>query len=446
MTTPIADFVKKYAQKDVSRFHMPGHKGASLLGCEALDITEINGADVLGSASGIIAESENNAAELFGSRYSFYSTEGSSLAIKAMLALIKKKTPSGKRTRILAARNVHKAFIYACALLDIDAQWLYPKEFSHLCSCKITAEELEKALVASVSLPDAVYVTSPDYLGNIADIKGLSEVCRKYGIPLLVDNAHGAYLAFLKDSCHPLALGAAMCCDSAHKTLPVLTGGAYLHVSKEYAEFSADDIRNTMALFASTSPSYLTLQSLDLCNAYIANGYQARLESLIKKLSTLRDALAGLGFSPVRSEELKIVFAQKDCGYSGYELARILSDFGIEPEFADRDFLVLMVTPENTDSDLERVYSAFASLERRTSSTDEPSLLPCTPVSALSIREAVFSSSETVNVEDSEGRICASPTVSCPPAVPIAVSGEMIDKAAIDMFKYYGIEKIEVLK
>jgi arginine/lysine/ornithine decarboxylase len=264
-------------------------------------------------------------------------------------------------------------------------------------------------------------------------------------VPLIVDNAHGAYLRFLENDMHPITEGAAMCADSAHKTLPVLTGGAYLHISRDYPEYTAEAM-GALSLFASTSPSYLTLQSLDLCNAYIANGYQARLESLIKKLSTLKDALTSLGFSPIRSEELKIVFAQKDCGYSGYELARILSDFGIEPEFADRDFLVLMVTPENTDSDLERVYSAFASLERRTSSTDETSLLPCTPVSALSIREAVFSSSETVNVEDAEGRICASPTVSCPPAVPIAVSGEMIDKAAIDMFKYYGIEKIEVVK
>ena len=125
MTTPIADFVKNYALRDLSRFHMPGHKGKALLGCESLDITEIDGADVLYSAGGIIDESESNASALFGTKHSFYSTEGSSLAIKAMLALIKKRTPTGERTTVLAARNVHKAFIYACALLDTR----------HLCKC-----------------------------------------------------------------------------------------------------------------------------------------------------------------------------------------------------------------------------------------------------------------------------------------------------------------------
>ena len=144
MTTPIADFVKAYAKRGVSRFHMPGHKGRSVIGCEGLDITEISGADVLYSPDGIIAESENNASRLFGSAHSFYSTEGSTLAIKAMLALIKKSAPVGRRTKVLAARNVHKAFIYACALLDIDAEWIYPARFTHLLS-KIRALKLQMA-------------------------------------------------------------------------------------------------------------------------------------------------------------------------------------------------------------------------------------------------------------------------------------------------------------
>ena len=132
MKTPIADFVNEYKISDMSRFHMPGHKGKSVLGCEALDITEISGADVLGSASGIIAESEANAALLFNTSKTFYSAEGSSLCIKAMLALIKKHSPR-KMPKILATRNAHKSFVYACALLDIEPEWIFPKEFTHLC-------------------------------------------------------------------------------------------------------------------------------------------------------------------------------------------------------------------------------------------------------------------------------------------------------------------------
>ena len=445
MTTPIADFVRKYAASDASRFHMPGHKGISVLGCEALDITEIKGADVLGAASGIIAESEANASALFGSAHSFYSTEGSTLAIKAMLALIKKKAPCG-RTKILAARNVHKAFIYACALLDIDVEWLYPTEFTHLCACKIRAEELEAALKEASELPSAVYITSPDYLGNLADIKGLSAVCHSFGLPLLVDNAHGAYLAFLEGSRHPLAQGADMCCDSAHKTLPVLTGGAYLHISKGYDAPSVNRIRNAISLFASTSPSYLILQSLDMCNAYLSGDYGERLKECIEKIRRLKSRLSALGFPALSdTEELKLVFSKQACGYSGEELAAHLSKYNIEAEFADSDFLVLMVTPENTDRDLDRVLQAFSALPKKERG-NTPLPETAKPKALLSIRDAVFADSEIIPCGQAEGRICASPTVSCPPAVPIVMSGELIDKATVKLLLYYGIEEIEVIK
>ncbi|MBE6592479.1 MAG: aminotransferase class V-fold PLP-dependent enzyme [Ruminococcaceae bacterium] len=442
MKTPIADFVKKYAESGTSRFHMPGHKGRSVLGCEALDITEISGADVLYGADGIIAESESYASALFGSGHSFYSTEGSTLAIKAMLALIKKRS-QGERTTVLAARNVHKAFVYACALLDIDAEWIYPEQFTHLCSCEVTPNTLETKLNAMTSLPDAVYVTSPDYLGNIADIARLSDVCHAYGIPLLVDNAHGAYLAFIEPSLHPLALGADMCSDSAHKTLPVLTGGAYLHVSKSYPA-DKDEIRAALALFASTSPSYLILQSLDLCNEYLAGEYCTELKECIKRFDSIKKALADRSVAVEQSEPLKLVLTKSKCSYSGFELADILREAFIEPEFYDADALVLMATPSLTPTDFDRLEKALLSLEPKSTASTEPPL-PSVPERALSIREAVFSASETVATSDSVGRICASPTVSCPPAVPIVMSGEIIDKRSAELMLYYGIEKISVI-
>lgn len=444
MTTPIADFVRSYASSDTSRFHMPGHKGQNILGCEGLDITEIRGADVLGSASGIIAESEANAASLFGSAYTLYSTEGSSLCIRAMMALIKKR--GGKNAKILAARNAHKAFIYACALCDVDVEWIYPEGSSHLCSCHISPEMLEEALT-NTDKPSAVYITSPDYLGNIADVKGLSEVCHKHGIPLLVDNAHGAYLAFRSPSEHPITLGADMCCDSAHKTLPVLTGGAYLHISKEFNLFSAQKARNAMSLFASTSPSYLILQSLDLCNAYLADGYKERLEDFVKKIDKVREELSSMGFTPVENTEaLKLVFSKESCGYGGEELATHLANHKIEVEYYDRDLLVLMLTPELSDSDLHRLTEAFAALEVRASHEAPCPLTLTESVTKISIREAVFADSETISTHDAKGRICASPTVSCPPAIPIVVSGEVIDENAVELLLYYGIEEIEVIK
>lgn len=444
MTTPIADFVKKYAQSNPSRFHMPGHKGKSVIGCESFDITEIDGADVLYSANGIIDESEKNASTLFGSAHSFYSTEGSSLAIKAMLALIKKRTPAGRRTTVLAPRNVHKAFIYACALLDIDAMWLYPTELSHLCECKITADELENTLKNASPLPDAVYVTSPDYLGNIADIASFSAVCEKYGIPLLVDNAHGAYLAFCEPSAHPIALGAHMCADSAHKTLPVLTGGAYLHISEKF-DASCDEVRASLALFASTSPSYLTLQSLDLCNAYLANDFKGELNECIKKLDKIKKSLAQRGIKAESSEPLKLVLTEDNCGYGGEDLAKLLRSYGIEPEFYDKNSLVLMATPSLDEHDFQRLDSALATLDAR---EIKPSKLPFSdrPERAISIRDAIFSPSQKIPTANAIGRICATPTVSCPPAIPVVMSGEIISERSVELMLYYEITEIEVVQ
>ena len=223
MTTPIVDFVRSYAQSGTARLHMPGHKGQSLLGFEPLDITEICGADELYAPEGIIAESEANATRLFGTAHSYYSTEGSSQCIRAMLFLALQGAPqNGERPVLLAARNAHKALLYAAALLDFDIRWLWPSAQAEgaLCSCPVTAEALAEALHAMAqqgNTPFGVYVTSPDYLGGMQDIPALAAVCRAQGVPLLVDNAHGAYLRFLPQNCHPIAQGAAICCDSARR-------------------------------------------------------------------------------------------------------------------------------------------------------------------------------------------------------------------------------------
>ena len=134
MDPPIVDFLRRYENDRTVRFHMPGHKGMSFLGCESMDITEVNGADALYEAEGIIAESENHAAALFGSQRTCYSTEGSSQCIRAMLHLALTQRPKGTASVIVAARNVHKAFVYAAALLDVEVVWLWPEEWRALCA------------------------------------------------------------------------------------------------------------------------------------------------------------------------------------------------------------------------------------------------------------------------------------------------------------------------
>ena len=281
MKTPICDFINEYIDKNTVRFHMPGHKGKSFLGFEKYDITEFTGADSLYDANGIIKESESNAAKLFGSEQTLYSCEGSSLCIRAMLYLAKMNS---KSNYVLAGRNAHSSFISACALNDLEVMWLFPSDKESYLSCNITEEALEKTLESVDNLPSCVYVTSPDYLGNVCDISALSRVCKKYGVPLLVDNAHGAYLRFLEKDLHPITRGADMCCDSAHKTLPVITGGAYLHISKNAPSLFKEQGKSALALFGSTSPSYLILASLDNANKLLSDGCGEKIEAMSREL------------------------------------------------------------------------------------------------------------------------------------------------------------------
>ena len=433
MNTPICDFVKNYAQSDTLRLHMPGHKGMPFLGCENLDITEISGADALYGADGIIAESEKNATELFGSKATFFSAEGSSQCIKAMLCLAKMKSDSSDFT-VLASRNVHKAFIYASGLLNIRVRWLFDEsdKFS-LCRCKITAQQLDKELEKEKA--DAVYVTSPDYLGGELDIKALSDVAHSHGAVMLVDNAHGAYLHFLAESRHPLDLGADMCCDSAHKTLPVLTGGAYLHINNERY---IDSAKKALEMFGSTSPSYLILQSLDMCNAYLADGYKDKLNDCIKKIEKLKIQLSANGWKVQPSDPLKLTVLS-----TGINLSERLRQNAIECEYEDPDYTVMMFTPETHDAAYEKILSAAGVCDV---AINPPEMYLPFPEKCMEISDALFSQNERVLLENAVGRVVADTSVGCPPAVSVVVSGEKISEAAADIMQYYGIDKISVVK
>lgn len=437
MTTPICELVGKYAKRDPIRLHMPGHKGV----CNPHDITEITGADVLYRSNGIIRESEENAALLFGTARTVYSTEGSSLCIRAMVSLISMLTPKGRRTRILAARNAHKTFITACALLDVDVIWLR-SEFGGLISCPIDVERLEAEILSCH--PDAVYITSPDYTGRIADIAALSEVCKRHSTVFAVDNAHGAYLKFLPTSRHPIDLGADICCDSAHKTLPVLTGGAYLHISHSAPTLFAEAAESAMGLFASTSPSYLILTSLDSANAVLADGFSDSVSECAARIYRLRERLSRHGFTVISDEPLKLTVMTKSYGYTGYEVAEYLEQHGIFCEFADPDMLVMMPSPMNRESELIAVGDALCGLAQRKAISSVPPL-PELAEAVITPHEAIISRSELTPVRQAVGRILADVSVTCPPAVPILICGERIGEQSISCFEYYGIDAVRTV-
>lgn len=398
---------------------MPGHKGQTFLGCEQYDLTEVAGADALYGADGIISESEKNAAELFGTGMTLYSTEGSSQCIRGMLYLViqaweKRYYGTGQRPVVVAARNVHSVFVYAAALLDFDVIWLWPEnQTGSICSCLINADTLETILSDMKIPPAAVYVTSPDYLGNQQDIEVFAKICHRHKTVLAVDNAHGAYL----------------------------------QINKSAPESFRENAKQAMALFGSTSPSYLILSSLDLCNAYLADGYREKLLHVSKKIEVLKEVLRSAGWKTVGTEQLKLTVAMPET-VSGTELADKMRENGIECEFADPDYVVLMFTPENQEKDFSRVEAFFQNRDLIVSNntkTKKNIYDNYRNKRKLSIREAVFRSHRKVPIESAKGCICGSMTVSCPPAIPILVSGEVIEERDIELFRYYGMDTVDIV-
>ena len=279
-----------------------------------------------------------------------------------------------------------------------------------------------------------------------------------------MDNAHGAYLHFLKEgSRHPIQLGADLCCDSAHKTLPVLTGGAYLHLGPSVQADEAA-VRNALALFGSTSPSYLILQSLDAANAVLADGFREKLDvcrwrlgMLCRELDALRPGLA-LPLTGAHREPLKLTLDAAALGLSGQQLAQALRERGVECEYADPRYVVLMPSAESSAAEFACLQTALhaicdeAPAADVSVTADDPAAFAALAGALeaqprrFTIREAVLAPQEIIPAAEAVGRICAAPAVSCPPAIPIVVSGETVPPEALPLFARYGIEKAAVVK
>lgn len=433
MDTPIYDFLKRYEDSNTLRLHMPGHKGIY----NSHDVTEVKGADSLFEAEGIISKSEENTSRLYGTKATYFSTAGSTLSIQAMLFMVKKE-----RRNVYAVRNVHRSFLNACILLDLSVTWIYPSYENTIISGKVDISTIEEKL-AEDSTPKALYITSPDYYGMVADIKSISEVCKRYHTILLVDNAHGTMLNFMDTNLHPISLGADLCADSPHKTLPVLTGGGYLHIGNpNYVGMG----KFAMSIFGSTSPSYLIMESLDLCNRYISTKLKGDLSKVLGYIESLKSKFKGKFTFADSQEKLHLTFLAWKDGFSGIQLAERLREFNVECEYSDYQSVVLLFSPLDTLETFKRLDFALENVTLDRTDVDVGVLhLEALP-SVMNMRDAVFSDTETIEVTHSLGRICAEVKVPCPPAIPIVVSGEVLTDGSIKVLQNYGIDTISVVK
>ncbi|MCL1904135.1 MAG: PLP-dependent transferase [Oscillospiraceae bacterium] len=415
MKTPIHDFIGGYSVSDFERCHTPGHKGKH----NKLDITEIHG------ATDIVQESERIAAELFKAGRTLFSCSGSTLAIFAMLAFCANR-------RVTAFRGTHRSFIDAAILLGFGVDWVYTDD--------CVSERINEQTAA-------VFVTSVDYYGKIRDIKSIAKTCDVAGVPLLVDNAHGAYLVFT-DS-HPIQLGAAMSADSAHKTLPTLTGAAYLHIAEKHIEL-ADSAVKAMNLFGTSSPSYLILDSLDLCNLHIAHEKE-KAKAAFSNVTDLKKRLAQIGYRLFESDLLRITIDTNAYGYSGDEYAVQLRNNGISCELYDSRRIILLFSTVTEKHNTERVYRAMYTIPQKkepaplkTHEETEEKLVRLNV--CISPRDAYFSDKLTVDTTESAGRICAGVYAVTPPCAPIIVPGEVIDKKTATILKNNSFHKIDVIQ
>ncbi|MCH3973287.1 MAG: amino acid decarboxylase [Oscillospiraceae bacterium] len=425
MKTPLYTALQQHRALHRAPFHTPGHKcapGALPPDLLALDYTELPDTDSLFEASGPILQAEQAAAALFGAKRTLFSAGGCSLCIQTMLRLA---CPQGGT--VLCARNAHRTAANAMALLGLTPMWAMPQEMLSI-------------LRYNTNSINACYVTSPDYYGRILDIPALSEACHRRGIPLLVDNAHGTHLAFTKPDLHPLHQGASMTADSAHKTLNVLTGGAWLQIGEERY---VDAAKAAMSLFASTSPSYPIMASLDLARAFLQENPHA-FAPVQRSVQALSQAAMSRGIPNVSDDPARLALCTAEIGISGTAAAQIFRANGVEPEMADAAYVVLIATPWNTAEDFVRAEKAVNALPLAEPLPRLPDLPDLPPV-RLPLREAVFAPSHTVLLQDAVGHVAAEAACPCPPGIPVVMPGEEVTAQAVQFLRRYGFLSLRVL-
>ncbi|MDR0222292.1 MAG: PLP-dependent transferase [Oscillospiraceae bacterium] len=409
MNTPVHDFLESYAASNPERCHMPGNKGVS----HPFDITEIAG------AVEIIGESERNAAELFGAKRTLYSCSGATLAVFAMLSFCANR-------RVTAFRNSHRSLIDAAVLLGFEIDWVYPQDDLNVRVNRETA---------------AVFVTNIDCYGQTRDIKAIFEVCREKNVPLLADNAHGAYLVFT--DAHPLKLGAYMTADSAHKTLPALTGAAYLHISNGADARRAEFAEKGFALFGTSSPSYLILDSLDLCNIHIFDE-KKRAETAFKAVASLKAELTGFGYSLAKTDALRVTVDANAYGYTGGDFSKALENRGVICEMFDDRRVVLLFSTVTEEKNALRVLTAMRGVPQKNAIVPdgEPAVISR---AVMPPREAFFSRAKKVPLSEAAGRVCGEIIAPAPPGVPLVAPGETVTDETVELLKKHGIYGLKLV-
>lgn len=447
---PLLQTLADCAQSQNAAFHAPGHKRGQgsfrafrkLVGDRALqaDLPELPELDNLFAPQGAIAQAQSLAAETFGAEQTWFLANGSTCGIIA--AILATCNPGDK---ILLPRNIHQSAISGLILSGAIPVFLQPEYDSILdIAHSVTPETVAIALK---NHPDAkaVLIVYPTYYGVCGDIQAIADLTHAAGIPLLVDEAHGAHFAFHSNlPISALSAGADLTVQSTHKTLSALTQASMLHVQGD--RIDRDRISRSLQLVQSTSPNYLLLASLDAARAQMATEGEALIAETLKLADQARSRIAEIPnlpvFEPQASPECfafdrtRLTVTVSQLGIDGFSADELLHQkLGVTAELPSLQHLTFIISLGNTQADIDRLVRAFRLLSSQSqpsySSTIATSALPELNLAAVSPRDAFFAASEAVEIERALDRVSAELICPYPPGIPVVLPGEKITEAAI---------------
>lgn len=450
------DRLAEYGRSDYYGFHMPGHKRRlNMLGSEpayAIDITEIEGFDDLHHADGILKSAQERAAKVYHGEETHFLVNGSSVGILSAVAGVTKRGDT-----VLVARNCHKSVYHAIEINGLNPVYLAPGFHASMqMNTKVSPEEVREALRANPKIR-AVVIVSPTYEGVVSDVEEIAKVVHEKGIPIIVDEAHGAHFGF-----HPYfpensnRKGADIVIHSLHKTLPSLTQTALLHMNGNLVR--REKVRRFLHMLQSSSPSYVLMASIDSCVDLLENRREELFVPYVKKLQRLRDELSGLErlrlIGTDRYDPSKVVISTGDTGLTGKQLYGILlKDYHLQMEMAAGKYVLAMTSVGDTQEGFRRLSHALKEIDaesrRERGGFQKKGDIPCLPAPDVvynsseilemfeHFREAGVKHTEARLWRDSVGYVSVEYAYLYPPGIPLIVAGERVSQEAADVLQWY---------
>ncbi len=398
-------------------FHMPGHKRNAKFGITGseIDITEIDGYDNLHSPNGVIKNTENKLKSIYKSKRSFISVNGSSGGILASIFAI-----CNEGDTIIVARNCHKSVYNACLLLKLKIIFIEPLyDRTNGYYTRLEQSTVDRAVNQNPNVK-AIIITSPTYEGFVSDIN-----C---DIPLIIDAAHGAHFGMPYFPKYP---SGDIVISSLHKTLPSLTQTAVVNV---YNERYTSKVKRYMDIFQTTSPSYVLMNSIDICCEYVQE-HRNEFGIFYEKLCDLRLVETENLKIQYNDDISKIVLSCADTNINATEVANILRiEFKIEPEAVSQNYVLLMATIGDTDEGLELLKKAIAEIDAGLEySPAKPITKP--PIQKGQIVLSIDDEGELCDINKSVGRVANEFIYAYPPDIPIISPNETITDEVIEYVK-----------